>query len=607
MFLPGWSIWYVVLTLQASVYGLEISGYGNHEVNCPQGLSNCALTDSMLIRHAEAEDDAVKVQNLTPYIKLCCKDGEPCALCLTIDIEINIPQDQDREDEEQSGHEEEYDAFVTVCYTTGLTTPSCKKVQFTVNHTALAQPNQAKLSMEIARPHDVSFSNQVFVYSSESPYPRQEVIVPPLDEVCSQDLQGHVVEECYVPRLSWVINHEMNWVELKSADTNKSLPSVCVQYEPNGRCVKWNMKPISMDSVTSCMCFQAWDEDGERSRRSLTCPFKTDVFQRKVWQNVIVSVDQRQMNNYRPMLRWNLSAPCRLEGEVWLCSKKSSCTEMKGFRQQLIAVTWKQNSIQQWENIGEFEDIDIQLLPCVMVKIKGMGRELGPFCLNETDRLRWSLLIVGVMLLVCLTVLIIYLLHGFVKKWAWSWRHGGFVAVGRMRHVVLLSPPDLDDDVLESVSRLGSLLCNQGFSVSVDQWSRNEQCTLGPLPWLHSQLLELNSQGGRIVLVVTRKALERVEEWTHWHKEVKGKDLALPLIGSPYSDLFMACLWLIQADKQLGRAGKRFLLVKFDSNPCSDRTLPELLQGLLLFKIPSQTQDLLTELSVGRAKRTYTV
>lgn len=186
--------------------------------------------------------------------------------------------------------------------------------------------------------------------------------------------------------------------------------------------------------------------------------------------------------------------------------------------------------------------------------------------------------------------------------------------VGRKSHVVLLSPPDVDDGVSESISRLGFLLCKQGFSVSVDQWSRKEQCTLGPLPWLHSQLLDLNSQGGRVVLVLTSKALERAEEWTRQQKEIvktKGEDKGFPWVGSPYSDVFMASLCLIQGDKQLGRAGERFLLVKFDSHLCTERSLPELLQGLLLFQLPSQTQALMTELAVGAtgsgsSKRTWT-
>lgn len=167
--------------------------------------------------------------------------------------------------------------------------------------------------------------------------------------------------------------------------------------------------------------------------------------------------------------------------------------------------------------------------------------------------------------------------------------------VGRKGHVVLLSPPDVDDGVSESVCRLGSLLCNHGFSVSVDQWSRKEQCALGPLPWLHSQLQELNSLGGRVVLVLTHKALARTVEWTHQHPS----DNELPQAWSPYSDVFTACLCLIKAEKQLGRAGERFLLVNFVSHCISDRSLPELLQGLPLFQLPSQIQALMSEVCVG--------
>lgn len=166
--------------------------------------------------------------------------------------------------------------------------------------------------------------------------------------------------------------------------------------------------------------------------------------------------------------------------------------------------------------------------------------------------------------------------------------------------MVLLSPPDVDNEVLESVCRLGSLLCNRGFSVSVDQWCRKEQCTLGPLPWLHSQLLELNSRGGRVVLVLTRKVLGRTAEWTHQHPS----DSGLPQTWSPYSDVFTACLSLIEAEKQLSRAAERFLLVKLTSHPVGDRSLPELLQGLPLFQLPCQTQPLLSELSMrGTGRR----
>lgn len=53
-----------------------------------------------------AMNNAVDVQNLTPYFKLCCSD-RACSLCVVIDTEINIHPDKDMEDEGHSGHYEE--------------------------------------------------------------------------------------------------------------------------------------------------------------------------------------------------------------------------------------------------------------------------------------------------------------------------------------------------------------------------------------------------------------------------------------------------------------------------------------------------------------------
>lgn len=171
--------------------------------------------------------------------------------------------------------------------------------------------------------------------------------------------------------------------------------------------------------------------------------------------------------------------------------------------------------------------------------------------------------------------------------------------------MVLLSPPNVDHGISVLMSELGSTLCNHGFSVSVDQWSRMEQCTLGPVPWLHSQLMQSNSLDERVVIVLTREAMKIAEEWTHQDKEAKWEGEKQPQIGSPYSDVFKTSLFLIYTDKQLGRAAERFVLVNFDSGPHSQQTLPEPFQGLKLFQLPSQTQALLAELTVrgsGRGK-----
>ncbi|XP_026163924.1 interleukin-17 receptor C [Mastacembelus armatus] len=605
MLLLVWATCWILLTLSRPTCSLEISGYDSNAVICSQGLSDCIMKDVMPLPAEEV--DAVDVHNLTPHIKLCCNNSALCTLCLVIDTEICVNPDKDMEDEYHSGFNEETKetkASVTLCYYAALKLPTCKKVEFTINLRALTQESQAKMSMVIIKPDRISFSSEVFVYDSKSSHLRQKIVFPSLKEVCLE--QQKRVKECNPPSITTVIREEISSVELQFPGSSEHLPCVCIQYEQNGTCQRWNRTTIPLYSVTHCMCLQVWYEDEDRPIRTQSCPFRNkNVVQRNIWQNVSVSIDQGKMNNNEAMLLWNLSAPCRLEGEVWPCHIRSSCWEIKGFKQQLTHGTWKQNSKGFWEKKGVFENINLQFSPCVMVKIKGMAHELGPFCFNNTDRFRWTLLVVGVLLLICLTLLTFYFLHGYVKKWVWSWHHGGFVKIGQEGHVVLLSPPDVDEGVSKLVSGLGSLLHTQGFRVSVDQWSRRDQCKLGPLPWFHSQLLEQNS---RVVLVLSHKALERMEELAHQHKEVikaKGENKGIPKILSPYSDMFTASLCIIQTEKQLGRTGERFILVKFDSNQRNDKKLPVLLQGLPLFQLPSQIQALLAELSVQRTGSRY--
>ncbi|CAL8340701.1 unnamed protein product [Lota lota] len=144
----------------------------------------------------------------------------------------------------------------------------------------------------------------------------------------------------------------------------------------------------------------------------------------------------------------------------------------------------------------------------------------------------------------------------------------------------------------------------QGLGVSVDQWSRSELGSLGPLPWLYAQLLRLEQQGGgKVVLVLTRGALQKAQEWTC----LSGRAPQGPpptKSSSPHSDVFSASLACVAGDRQLGQAGERFLLVDFEACPvelaCSDRRVPELLEGLSLFRLPSQSQAMLRELTRGR-------
>ena len=183
---------------------------------------------------------------------------------------------------------------------------------------------------------------------------------------------------------------------------------------------------------------------------------------------------------------------------------------------------------------------------------------------------------------------------------------------------MVLSPPDSEERLCELVCGLGSFLREQGLGVSVDQWSRAELCALGPLPWLYAQLLRLEQQGGgggRVVLVLTRGALQRATEWTRLssgreEEEDRGPQgpSATAPPPSPYTDVSWACLACVAAARGRGQAGERFLLVDFEACPrelaWSGGPLPELLEGLRVFRLPSQSQALLLELTRGAAPHT---
>lgn len=211
----------------------------------------------------------------------------------------------------------------------------------------------------------------------------------------------------------------------------------------------------------------------------------------------------------------------------------------------------------------------------------------------------------------------------YFAEWVWNWHHGRFVKCefywktcsravmglllfhlvfpledGRNGCVLLLSPPDVDDGVSESMHNLSSLLRHRGFNVVEDCCCRTQQSKLGPIPWFHSQMMELNN--GRVVVVLTHLALERARQWAQRDrtKEEEG--------DHPHSAVFTACLFHIDSDAQLQKTRERFVLVTFDSDSCRKSQLPKPLLGLRLFRLPLQIKALLKELTVGgRARGTH--
>lgn len=68
--------------------------------------------------------------------------------------------------------------------------------------------------------------------------------------------------------------------------------------------------------------------------------FPTELI-KNVLNNVTVSVDPVPTNNNETALSWTLSAPCRVDAELWLCQMPEGgighCGEVQGSRQRLHA------------------------------------------------------------------------------------------------------------------------------------------------------------------------------------------------------------------------------------------------------------------------------
>uniref|UniRef100_A0A3Q0R905 SEFIR domain-containing protein n=1 Tax=Amphilophus citrinellus TaxID=61819 RepID=A0A3Q0R905_AMPCI len=520
----------------------------------------------------------VAVTQVQLNVALCCSDGQNCSLCLQViislqgvDNEIDVSEESGDDSDEGMNQTAEQRALVKVHLSTPPSTEKCIALRF-------------KQSSEQST-HEVTLSHVRIVS-----------ILDELSLICG----GWRVNSDEFPRLQAVMDHERNVILLKLEITDGGQRDEIfwkmVWEEIPGEVHAWpkdkNEVVISLDYVAPCLCFQAGRIGKTQGK---FCPFQTqqDALER-MRHNVSVIVVESQMRDGGTGLSWNVSAPCTLEAEVWLCKKDlmgGQCEEVTGSRQRLQE-SWTAGRNLYWQT-GEF-NLSPHPLLCVQIHINGTKSRLEPQCPFATSRLRWSLALIMGLLLMCLAILGAYLIQGVLQGYVWRWLKDedvkGAVSGG---HVVLLYPPNDNPHLPEILCHLGSSLQALGFSVSLDLWSQTELSILGPVPWLHSRLDQLQRQGGKVVLVLTQASWTRAEAWR---------------ASSRCVDAFSASLSCILADYLQGRAGERFMLVQFESfppePPGSLRPLPELFRGLHVYSLPSQSLGFLTELAGGHQMAT---
>ena len=71
------------------------------------------------------------------------------------------------------------------------------------------------------------------------------------------------------------------------------------------------------------------------------------LIQMNEWKNLSVSLALVERN--KALLLWNLSAPCRLDAQVWPCAvSHHGCKEITGLRKRLPDGSWRQNNKGHW-------------------------------------------------------------------------------------------------------------------------------------------------------------------------------------------------------------------------------------------------------------------
>ncbi|XP_043089261.1 interleukin-17 receptor C isoform X3 [Puntigrus tetrazona] len=586
----------------------------DHALTCGQGIIHCEVKSGGPT--CIQEDKYVYASGLDVYVVLC-RTRQSWSLCLKVLLNVTVTDadqagDGSGREEAEEVHREDLDISTTavsvrVCYTYSSQRHS-SLLRFTVPSSALDDRNalQVWMSFAVNIPKG-ELGNSVFVHSSYK-VPQKHVHLPPIEEVCSKGLDAIFCE--VAPELRKKTDNVTGAMILyvANADPERFQEfNTCQKLGRNGPCVEVEWKnasqefKISLSSVAPCLCFEIW---GQFLRREY-CPFLNDTA--ISGSSVSVSLAENTTRHERPALVWSLSAPCRLEAQLWLCRKGSglerSCPAVSGRSQVLTPLndSWRETHHRHWLE-GEFLQVHRHPSLCVQVKVAGMDGFLGPVCPFEEERSRWSVPLVLCALLVFLSVLAAYAVQGTLKSCVFRWLKVDDVSGSGAVELLMVCPPDADGSAADPVCRLCSGLSSVGFSVSLDLWRHSEISSLGPVPWLHSCLDRLQRRRGKAVLVLTPEACQRAEDWgcrvAQREPEEERKTGVNSGVRAPAYSVFDASLSCILADYLLGRAGERFILVRFDGQS-PETALPEFFREMPLFSLPSQSLDFVVELRRG--------
>ncbi|MCJ8744183.1 hypothetical protein PDJAM_G00115550 [Pangasius djambal] len=539
-------------------------------ITCSQGLKRCTVINKTYVVPPR-DIGPVEVLAFSVEPALCLKATQTYRACLRIRIQLRILPDDGVSGETPEDSDDEDRAAITLFYMSAPNLLSCKRIDFIVKSDA--RKNREKSEVMLVVYDGVFLGSSVNVTVNRM---SQLVHFPQHNSVCPSP---HI-EECKTPRIFPKIDEYSGVVELKAELEEMLL--LCMKRKGMASCwpSSWT---IPLHAVTHCMCFQTWrkNTENEKSSRSEICPFENHKgIRRNALKNVSLSVGHSETNEGRPALSWNMSAPCRLEVEVWPCQMAVSlgggCREVPGFRQN-ISTGWE-------ENIST-------------VRFKVDGEMFGPVCERYAHRGRWICLVFVMLLAFVLLAVGVFVFRCKLKEWL-SNSNPKHQSRGLRGEVLLVHSSGSDSSLSDTVCWFATWLSELGFSVSLDLWNQAALSAVGPTPWLHSRLRHVQKHGGKTLLLLSHDAVLRAkvcyESWSGVLNREDGKANSTSWLWN--SDVFSSALSSLFSARLQGGAAERFALVQLESEALD---MPDLFQGLRLYQLPSESQRLLVDLHTG--------
>ncbi|KAF7693488.1 hypothetical protein HF521_008804 [Silurus meridionalis] len=499
---------------------------------------------------------------------LCCPTTQTCKPCLLTHITLKILVDDDDDvsgDTHKDSEDEESPAALTLCYLSAPNLSSCKRIRFLVKSDAWKNKEKQKITVVLY--DGVFLGSSVNVSLNRT---SQVVHIPQNKSVCPSS-------ECQPLRIVPEIDESRGVVELKAEDKASLL--ICMKRKGMTSCLPSDWT-IPLHSVTHCIC-----------------PFDNHTGIRiNAIRNVSTSVGLTETNEGPPALSWNLSAPCRLEVEVWPCqmavTQGGGCSEVLGFRRN--ATKWEENKSTLWTS-GDFQNFTTtdNLHLCVMFKVN--GELLEPV----SHRGRWSSMIFVVVLVSFLLTVGVFVFRKRIKEWLSN--SNPTVQSGGRGEVLLVHSSGSDPSLSDTACWFATWLSELGFSVSLDLWNRATVNAMGPIPWLHSQLQRIQKCSGKILVLLSHDAMLRAEAcYESWHVGMYREDSKLN--RKPWhwnNDVFSSAINSLISARIQGGATEHFALVQMGSE---ELILPELFEGLKIFHLPSESQRLLADLHTSHLR-----